>query len=103
MEEKFSNIFDNETLLGLYSSNKKIFYIRKYPKYKTLFNQNLTLENSNEIENKKKLLKSLLNENNKDSNFSKLEELNNLSEILQIIHKTEENKENEENEESEEK
>ena len=92
---------DNKSLLGLSKNNKKIFFIRKYPKYKTLLNNNLNIENKNNIsgiqipnigndkESRKKLINKLLNENCKEANYTKMEELAKMSEILQIINKVE--------------
>ena len=42
-------IDDNKTVLGLNNNNKKIFYIQKYPKYKTLIEKDIN-NNSNNIE-----------------------------------------------------
>ena len=91
---------DNKSLLGLNNNNKKIFFIRKYPKYKTLLNNNLNIENKNlseinvpnignDKESRKKLINKLLNENCKEANCTKMEELAKMSEILQIINKVE--------------
>ena len=94
-------IDDNKSLLGLSNNNKKIFFIRKYPKYRTLLNNNLNDENKNNFsdinvpnigndkESRKKLINKLLNENCKESNYTKMEELAKMSEILQIINKVE--------------
>ena len=94
-------IDDNKSLLGLSNNNKKIFFIRKYPKYITLLNNNLNNENKNTFsdinvpnigndkESRKKLINKLLNENCKESNYTKMEELAKMSEILQIINKVE--------------
>ena len=94
-------IDDNKSLLGLNNNNKKIFFIRKYPKYRTLLNNNLNNENKNTFsdinvpnigndkESRKKLINKLLNENCKESNYTKMEELAKMSEILQIINKVE--------------
>ena len=34
-------IDDSKSILGLNNNNKKIFFIRKYPKYKTLIEKNI--------------------------------------------------------------
>ena len=64
-------IDDNKSLLGLSNNNKKIFFIRKYPKYKTLLNNNINNKNEfseinvpnigNDKESRKKLINKLLN------------------------------------------
>ena len=87
-------IDDNKSLLGLSNNNKKIFFIRKYPKYKTLLNNNLNNKNEfpeinvpnigNDKESRKKLINKLLNENCKEANYTKMEELAKMSEILHI-------------------
>ena len=92
-------IDDNKSLLGLSNNNKKIFFIRKYPKYKTLLNNNINNKNEfpeinvpnigNDKESRKKLINKLLNENCKEANYTKMEELAKMSEILHIINKVE--------------
>ena len=93
-------IDDNKSILGLNNNNKKIFIIRKFPKYKTLIENNINNNNKNGInipnigndkESRKTLINKLLNENCKEANFTKMEELAKMSEILQIINKTENN------------
>ena len=93
-------IDDNKSILGLNNNNKKIFIIRKFPKYKTLIENNINNNNKNGInipnigndkESRKTLINKLLNENCKEANFTKMEELAKMSEILQIIYKTDNN------------
>ena len=92
-------IDDNKSMLGL-NNNKKIFYIQKYPKNKTLIEKNINNNNNIEItiqnivddkESKKKIIHKLLNENCKEVNLTKMEELTKMNEIIQIINKTENN------------
>ena len=94
---------DNKSILGLNNNNKKIFFIRKYPKYKTLLEKNEINDGNNSLnginipnigndkESRKKLINKLLNENCKETNYTRIEELAKMSEILQIINKTENN------------
>ena len=44
-------IDDNKTVLGLNNNNKKILFIRKYPKYKTLIEKNINNNNNSNIIN----------------------------------------------------
>ena len=95
-------IDDNKSILGL-NNNKKIFFIRKYPKYKTLLEKNEINDGNNSLnginipnigndkESRKKLINKLLNENCKETNYTRIEEHAKMSEILQIINKTENN------------
>ena len=101
-KENLDNDFfldDNKSLLGS-NHHKKIFFIRKYPKHKTLLKNNLNSENEkiiefkipnlgNDKESRKKIINKLLNENCKEENYTKMEELEKMSKIIQIINKIE--------------